>query len=446
MRYRLTLPRQILLGALPALLEGHAAWGVAAKSTLGKSDEFLLGKLDKGRAPPAGWGRGQDGWLPFLLKAGDAWVSGQAWQDWLEESAGIDSSMPLGIAVVTAEGNAAGWIRSDARHPWQALAEIRLPGAGMASTSLAVEENELQDESSEDNSQRFSRLAGALTPAVLSRLQGLNYAVIGVSRLGSLFSHGLVRLGCRHVILVDPDVVESHNADVGLFHPSLDEGRQKVAVIARDLRRLAAPGSRVKEFAQPLQAPLPFSAVREADVIVSCVDDDGARVMAALLAASHFRIHLDIGAGVLEADGGRRIAGADIRLILPEERPRCFSCFGGLARPGDLRRLAGMEAGPPPAWNAQRAGSLGSLNGIAVGLGLRLLERLVSGEVVRSTWMRYEDAPMPTLREITPRPPWDCPLCGTAWGIGDEIFRQMDTRLRRLARVLGESEGEASGR
>lgn len=447
MRHRLTIPRQILLNALPALLDGHVAWGLAAKATLAETEEFLLARLESGSAPAAEWGIDTDGKLPFLLRAGEAWRNGKAWQDWLAQ-VGIDQARPLGIAAVTAEGGATGWIRTDGSRPWQALAEIRLPGAGMVHTGITGEappQNSQGDDKAAEGSVagRYSRLAGALSPAVLSRLQDLSYAVIGVSRMGSHVAHGLCRLGCRYIILVDPDTVESHNADVGLFHPHHDEGRHKSAVVARDLRRLAAPGGRVDEYTQTLQSPLPLSAVREADVIISCVDDDGARVVAALLAASHLRIHLDLGAGVQAADGNCRIAGADIRLVVPEDRPRCLFCFGGLAQPGDLRRLAGFDNSPPPTWDTLRAGSLGSVDEIAVGLGRRLIERLVAGDISRSTWLRYEDAPLPTLRETTPRQPWNCPVCGPAWGIGDAIFTKMDLRLRHLARVIPEAAGKA---
>ena len=103
--------------------------------------------------------------------------------------------------------------------------------------------------------------------------------------------------------------------------------------------------------------------------------------MCARLANRWGKIHLDVGSGVLIAGDDRQM-GADVRLLLPGEA--CVSCLGGLrdairareeadAPPGTLRR------GRRQPWHEHRAGSLLTVNHIAVHLGLQMWLSLMSG-------------------------------------------------------------------
>ncbi len=246
----------------------------------------------------------------------------------------------------------------------------------------------------------------------------------------------LARWGISSLALIDPDHVEPHNADAGEFHSQFDEGRNKAIVVASTVRRLLHPGGQVTAHDQSVLAALPFSAARRADVIISCVDDDGARLIASLIASSHSRIHLDIGTQVTKGNAGRRTAGADIRLIIPGRTPRCLACFGGFAQQHDLARLAGFETLPTPGWQQTRSGSLRTVNQIAAHLGLRLIERMASGEICHSTWLRYEDAPLPTLREINPEDMAVCPICTGHAASGDAVLVNRDTKIRQIVRAI----------
>ena len=427
---RLTLPRDVLAATLPRLLaDAQAAFGLAGKVARVDRNEYLLGRLKVSPEPPPGWRRPAEHQVPFVLRTGAQWRAPLAWEAWLREQR-IDAASTLGLVAVTPAGEAIGWVHGET---WQPIGGFNWPGTGMERLSVRVSG---KDEGDEPTSARDSRLAGALSPPVLSRLRGLEFAVVGVSRAGSLVAHSLARWGVRRLALIDPDLVEPHNADAGEFDPELDEGRPKVAAAAKSLLRLPPAGRQVHQIHQPLLAPLAFSAARMADVIITCVDDDGARLTASVLAASHLRVHLDIGVQVSVDSAGRRSAGADIRLVLPEAAPWCLACLGGFAQADSLRRLAGFDKTPAPEWNRLRAGSLRTVNQIAVHLGLRLIERLVSGEITRSTWLRYEDNPVPTLREIVLRRPWNCDLCGRFLGIGDAVYQDRDLRMRQLVRSI----------
>lgn len=435
---RLTLPRDVLLGALPALMADGAAplaWGMAARAGRLRGDEFILSRLAPGTAD--GIAKAQDNrhQVPFVLRFGKAWDNPAAWAEWLSASGIAVEGRSIGFVALDGETRATGWVLE--ANGWSPIAEFCWPGNGMARAGVRDTPPADDDDSeSDDANGRDSRLAGALTPQGLARLRSMSYAVIGVSRVGSLVAHTLMRWGVRRILLVDPDRVEPHNADAGEFHPAFDEGSEKVEAVARTLRPLLRPGASIDVYANTLATPMPYSACRSADCLITCVDDDGARLQAAALAASYLRLHLDIGTQVFRQDDGSLQVGADIRLLVPADRPRCLNCFGGFAQADALRRTAGLDDAPPLPWNALRAGSLRTVNQIAAHAGLRLLERLVTGTLAGSTWLRYEETPLPSLREIVPHRPWTCPLCSTTYGIGDALFDERDLRIRRLARAV----------
>lgn len=241
------------------------------------------------------------------------------------------------------------------------------------------------------------------------RLRGLHVAVVGCARLGSALALGLARAGIGRLTLVDGDVLEDHSLDaVECF--AADVGRPKVEAVVGYLAEVA-PAVRVRTIAAPVEGAAAFEACSGADLVASAPDDNRARLAAALAATAHLRPHLDLGTGVF-VEAGIWTAGADVRLMLPADG--CVLCAGGL----DLSR------GRAAHWRRERAGSLRSLNQMAAGQALALVEALVAGGLERSTWVRLlleQDGGMEALEM-----PWEvdpaCPLCRRG-GTGEAVWR-----------------------
>jgi hypothetical protein len=126
--------------------------------------------------------------------------------------------------------------------------------------------------------------------------------------------------------------------------------------------------------------------------------------------------------------------GLDVRLVLPADR--CLRCCGGVADPA---RAAGVLSSAAAErafflgrdWRRERLGSLRSLNTVAVGLGLRLLEDLAAGRVRESVWLHleYDADGLPTLRTVEAEREENCPLCARAgWG---------EAGLREIGEMFG---------
>ena len=300
------------------------------------------------------------------------------------------------------------------------LHELRLVGTGMHRLPSLGTPPTLPHAPLEAH-ERWSRTAGALGGAdVRRRLVRLNVAVVGCGRSGSVAAEQLARLGVAELTLIDPDRVELHNVgEMALVTPD-DVGRPKAQALAAALAGVTP--TRTVPLTTPLHDPATRAVAARADLIVSTVDNDSARLSAALLATVYHRLLLDIGAGIhTGADRGREM-GADVRLMVPGDG--CLLCCGHVADyTGALRELGLSPGGTHPNWQAQRTGSLASLNHLAVAAGMRLLEDLVAGRVTGSRWSRLSFDPAGALEVRYPawRRDAGCPLCART-GVGDAAF------------------------
>jgi hypothetical protein len=248
--------------------------------------------------------------------------------------------------------------------------------------------------------ERWSRVAGALGDYAWRRLCQLHYLIIGCGRNGSLLAHALVRTGARRLTLVDPDTTELCNLDGDGYLPD-HITRPKADALAESLRAVN-PTIEAQPLAYSVSDSRILPAAREADVLITAVDDDGARWAAAHLAVLYLKPLLDVGTGVLTTESGEPLLGADIRWIVPGEG--CLLCMGGVA---NLQQVEVVRQGlyaeqqyrAQRHWRRERRGSLRSLNMIATGLALRMLEDYLAMRLPTSRWLRlvYQDA-MPQLQ------------------------------------------------
>jgi len=272
-----------------------------------------------------------------------------------------------------------------------------LVGAGMARFD-AVDFVQPVHEFVPKEAARWSRLIGALGGSeIWRRLTELSLAVVGVGRSGSLVAASLARLGCRQVTLIDPDRVELHNVDAMDLVTSADIGCFKAEVVASRMRELNTR-LHVRSLTSSVFGSEAHTALKSAQVIICAVDNPAARLITGAMATVYLKPWLDIGSGVFRVRGGSdgtasdaRLSslqmGADVRLILPGDG--CILCWGGVANVAEALQTWGQNR-VIPEWHAERAGSLRSLNMLAVATGLRWLEELVMGRLMASTWQRVE--------------------------------------------------------
>ena len=305
------------------------------------------------------------------------------------------------------------------------IRQLQLVGAGMARFD-AVDWVQPVPLLGPEEAERWSRLIGAIGgSAVWRRLTELALAVVGVGRTGSLVAAALARLGCRRVTLIDPDRVEQHNVDAMDLVTTSDLGRFKAEVVAQRMRELN-PHLEVRPLTHSVFSHEAHAALKSAQVIICTVDNPTARLATGAMATAYLKPWLDLGTGVFRPGGSEldmRVVnlqmGADVRLVLPGDG--CVLCWGGVADLSQALRDWGQSQAPRD-WRMERAGSLRSLNMLAVATGLRWLEELVMGRFTTSTWQRVEinDQGMAEWRAMPRRADPACRLCAQM-GRGDAI-------------------------
>jgi len=279
------------------------------------------------------------------------------------------------------------------------IAGLRVVGPGM----LRVEREPVDDlpaaagSSHDDSAVRYSRLEGAVGMPVVQRLRQAAVTLIGAGRNGSAIAFQLASLGVRTIRLVDADTLGPENLDAMPGLAVADLGRPKVTALAERLLRLR-PDLSVSRFDAPLTDGRVAAALRRlpADLLVTTVDSDTPRLAASLLARETLTVHLDVGTSVTRAAPGEMLLAGDVRLLLPGSG--CVWCVGGLAdREATLYELSAppktLRRGRPLAWHQERAGSLVSLNAIAVGVAVQAWLDLLAGRLRTSCWHRLRWLP-----------------------------------------------------
>jgi hypothetical protein len=410
--YELVVPSPLWETALRDLLlhPDRLAVGTCRRNRHSGADEFLIETLETTNQPPSGASRAPlDDWVVLGAPGRDTERTLPGWLEQLQPR----RTQLLVIGLVGLGPDRSAWtgavVESGTVHPLDA---IRVVGPGM----LRVSRNEDIASAAE---QRWSRTRGALGDAVWKKVEASRVLLLGAGRNGSAMAFQLVALGIRAITLVDPDILETENLDAGFCVTERDVGRNKTEALQR---RLHAFRSDCLITSLPNSATHRCAAAKAAaaDLIVTCVDHDTARLAAARLARRFLRVHLDVGTGVTgvtgDAASGQRVLAGDVRLLLP--RLGCVCCVGGLPNEADARYELAAPPGalprrPPQPWHRQRAGSLITLNSLTVATAVQLWLDLLGGQLRTSHWARLRWQPGHGLQTdaapVGPAP--DCPIC-----------------------------------
>jgi len=325
------------------------------------------------------------------------------------------SSSQVVVGLVLGSGSAAGrwvgliWESGETR----VLDGFRLVGPGMRRVTLESPPHDTASKA-EVLHGRSSRTRGALGQEVWQRVRSSRVAIIGAGRNGSAAALTLTMLGVAGIVLIDADRDEIHNLDATL--ESVPEGIGLFKAINRveALRRFRPDDLEALPICRSLLDPGVSDELRGVDLVVTCVDQDAPRLAAATVANRLGKVHLDIGTGVF-VNRQERHVGGDIRLFLPGEA--CVQCLGGLADPEQARYevsapAGALRRGPRQEWFEQRAGSLITINLVAVNVGIQLWLDLLAGRVTESRWCRLEWTQRGELRvQEMQRPTGACSIC-----------------------------------
>lgn len=173
----------------------------------------------------------------------------------------------------------------------------------------------------------FDRGLAVTGAGALGILAGLTVAVIGASGTGSLICELLARAGCRHILLIDDDVIKIINLNRILYaaQEDVDKGTPKVEVIRCGIEGLGL-GCRVEAVRENILDRDVLALLRAADILIGCVDKALPRQLLCEFAYRYQRPYIDVGSEIGGDEKGIVSLDARTSYIAPG-RP-CLQCAG----------------------------------------------------------------------------------------------------------------------
>src|SRR5207302_699806 len=121
--------------------------------------------------------------------------------------------------------------------------------------------------------ERASRLSAAFGSEAEERLRNSTVAVIGAGGTGSAVIEVLARAGAGHLIIVDPDCLESSNLErVHGSTPGHARAGISKAALAKQHVEAIDPMCQVRAIVGALPQPEVMDAIVHADVALGCTD------------------------------------------------------------------------------------------------------------------------------------------------------------------------------
>ena len=244
------------------------------------------------------------------------------------------------------------------------------------------------------------------------KLQQTRIALIGVGGLGSSIAQHLALLGVGSVTLVDDEDLDETNRNrfIGARHEDPVPGSSKVLLAARLITE-TNPDVETNPIQQRLVAPEVFEAVKSADWVFGCFDEDGPRFVLNELCSAYEKPYIDLASDIHKADvyGGRVCIAWDGR--------SCLYCLN-LLDMNDVHRYLSSDAertavaavyGVPHEVLGESGPSVSPINGLVASLaaiefmlaatGMHEPRRLINytGHLFRLTTAQPSDG--------------DCPYC-----------------------------------
>ncbi|MFC1781207.1 ThiF family adenylyltransferase [Planctomycetota bacterium] len=256
--------------------------------------------------------------------------------------------------------------------------------------------------------------------------------VVGLSGNGSLALQGLVALGVGKstgwIKCCDHDELEASNLPRIPYAYEKDIGKPK-AEIAEAYARNKDADINVSCYNEPIESQRMLNYVKEANVILDCVDRDGPRKIINRYSVRYGIPLVSIGSEIIPEKDSYEAIG-QIRVVNPG-KTGCMMCSGMIdpseavldLLPEDIQNqrakagyIRGSDQTPTP--------SVLHLNGVTSNLAISQFLRLVFGEDLSGKeFMHYDRQSCNILTASIPPDP-DCPVCGTKGYLaaGDEEF------------------------
>lgn len=254
------------------------------------------------------------------------------------------------------------------------------------------------------------------------KLRLAQVAVVGTGGLGSHVVQQIAYLGVGHIALIDHEELDTSNKNryVTAYYTDTVPGSRKVDLSER-MVRLIDPSIVVTKVFNELRSEDAFDAIKAANYIFGCVDNDGARLVLTELCAAYQRPYFDLATEIIP--GPPVVYGG--RLCVSWNGQGCLVCFGQLdlveagndlegdAARQDRKNLYGVEATNLNVYGP----SVVSINGVVASLGVTEFAVAASGIRPPHKLLNYR-GDFGRVTSSADKPSASCYYCKEVFGLG----------------------------
>lgn len=273
----------------------------------------------------------------------------------------------------------------------------------------------------------FDRNVRAFGSAIQTVLSDLRVGIVGAGGTGSAVAEQLVRLGVRHLLLVDNDFLSESNVTRVYGSTPRDVGRPKVEVLRDHLMAIAPSLDCTVERGMITMIGI-AKALSGRDLVFGCTDDNAGRLILSRLSTYFLTPVIDLGV-LLSSDSLGVLTGIDGRVTTLVPGAGCLVCrdrvdmaraAAEMKTPEERRRLA--DEGYAPALGQVEPAVVAFTTAVAAAAVNELLDRLIGygpSDRPTETLLRLHEREISTNRAL-PRGAHYCHPSQGKWGAGEE--------------------------
>jgi molybdopterin/thiamine biosynthesis adenylyltransferase len=272
----------------------------------------------------------------------------------------------------------------------------------------------------------FDRSVRAFGPAIQGTLGDLRVGVVGCGGTGSAVAEQLVRLGVRHLILIDADTLTESNVARVYGSTPANIGAPKVQILREHLSSIA-PDLECEAVRSMITVERTARQLISCDLVFGCTDDNAGRLVLSRFSTFFATPVIDLGV-LLTTDVSSGLTGIDGRVTTLVPGAGCLVCRDRvdlgraaieLRTPEERRRLA--DEGYAPDLTGIEPAVVTFTSAAASAAISELLDRLIGfGPTPRPTevLLRWHEREISTNR-VKPRSKHYCDPASQKIGKGD---------------------------
>ncbi|MEW8230023.1 MAG: ThiF family adenylyltransferase [Candidatus Thiodiazotropha endolucinida] len=287
-------------------------------------------------------------------------------------------------------------------------------------------------------SERFNRQVAIFGVGGQEKIQSTKVVLIGFGGLGTFVLPQLCLLGVKHLTVVEHETFSSTNRNryMGFLHTDFDAekgiGIGKV-LIAERIAKGIDPKIDIKLIKNKLESHEAFEAIMKADIVVGCLDSDGARSILNELCIAYGVTYIDLASEVFE-DGtfGGRVA-------IVKDGTGCLHCMGDgldqtevrryLANDTQLENEAKVYGVKKESLAIGSGPSVVDLNGIIASLSVQEFKLLITDPQNSSRYLNYRGH-LKTISKVQVNENNNCYCCSL-------YNKKEEANIERYLRVKG---------